>query len=637
MAMPSDTHGGNSLPGAGDLHGEGTTTNAHLGCSPIFSQSNLLSSGAAPAWPNELCQIADMTYGSSVFDVEAAADSDSMTDCVTYAAGDGQKGGLLACSNLLWPMPRHYFASSEGEASERTISSRATFKLSENAKGSTILQSAIKRFLPLVFSHGLTEDEDSDDDVIIEVVITVVNGSEAYPTLETDVRYELVVPTTGPATIHAETVYGAMHGLQTLSQLVKFKPAEDKYRVHSLPIWIDDSPRFDYRGVLIDLGRHFIPIASLERTIDAMSYAKLNVLHLHLSDQESFPMQSHTFPGLWDSAFSDGERYTVREVRNLVKYAHKRGVMVLPEFDAPAHSQGMCAGAPENVCMPGNSKCSSGSNLPLRPVDETFEFLHMHWSEMLSNEDQVFPMDWAHIGGDEVSPSCWSADNVSSAWMSEMGYNESETYTYFVNKHAIAVENLGRKAIVWNDAYNNGQNDIAADLTIEFWTGHNDGVLFRRALKQGYKVISATAHPLYLSNSNDYNVEQVYDYDPCNCGDWDNDENMDCMNQTKYCDQVLGLEAAFWTSDYDASNLENGLWPRAAAMAERAWSPYFLDTYVNATAAANHGNITATSSRLGQFRCELMRRGVAALPTTANWYHKYASNRPGEAGSCMNQ
>ena len=91
------------------------------------------------------------------------------------------------------------------------------------------------------------------------------------------------------------------------------------------------------------------------------------------------------------------------------------------------------------------------------------------------------------------------------------------------------------------------------------------------------------------------------------------------------------------TTDYDASNLENGLWPRAAAMAERAWSPFFLDSYVNETAAANKGNITATSARLGQFRCELLQRGVAALPTTANWYHKYASNRPGEAGSCMNQ
>ena len=105
---------------------------------------------------------------------------------------------------------------------------------------------------------------------------------------------------------------------------------------------------------------------------------------------------------------------------------------------------------------------------------------------------------------------------------------------------------LGRKAIVWNDAYNNGQDDLSKDVTIEFWTGYNDGNLFRRALKQGYKVISATAHPLYLSNSNDYNVAQVYDYDPCHCSDWDNDENMDCMNQTKYCDQVLGLEAAFW-------------------------------------------------------------------------------------------
>ena len=220
---------------------------------------------------------------------------------------------------------------------------------------------------------------------------------------------------------------------------------------------------------------------------------RLNAHHstlLHSTSQESFALQSHTFVDLWDAAFSDSERYTVREMRNLVKYAHKRGVMVLPEFDAPSHSQGMCAGAPDNVCMPSNSKCTSGSNIPLRPVslgsdgtelptfrytimrhaaatipslsvttsskfysspptiqsDETFEFLSKLWKEMVSTDgpndanptttNQVFPMDWAHVGGDEVSTSCWSADNVTSLWMEDKGYNESETYTYFVNKHA---------------------------------------------------------------------------------------------------------------------------------------------------------------------------------------------------------
>ena len=137
-----------------------------------------------------------------------------------------------------------------------------------------------------------------------------------------------------------------MHALKTFSQLVTFEPKSDEYKVYHTPIMIADTPRMAYRGVLVDVARHFMPIKFLEKVIDVMSAAKLNVLHLHLSDQESYPLESKTFPDLWDSAFSATERYTVREMRQLVRYAHMRGVAVLPEIDTPGHSKSMCQGVP---------------------------------------------------------------------------------------------------------------------------------------------------------------------------------------------------------------------------------------------------------------------------------------------------
>ena len=144
-------------------------------------------------------------------------------------------------------------------------------------------------------------------------------------------------------------------------------------------------------------------------------------------------------------------------------------------------------------------------------------------------------------------------------------------------------------------------------------------------------MIAATSHPYYLSNSNDYGIKDNYNYDPCNCHNGVNDDN--CVNTTAACSSIMGLEAAFWTSNFDASNLENSLWPRALAMAERAWSNQKLRFYTNST---KH-EPTSTSDRLGSFRCHLMHRGGAVLPLFSPWDHYYGSNRAGGIGSCMNQ
>lgn len=146
----------------------------------------------------------------------------------------------------------------------------------------------------------------------------------------------------------------------------------------------------------------------------------------------------------------------------------------------------------------------------------------------------------------------------------------------------------------------------------------------RKAAQEGRKIIAAIENPLYLSNYNNYQTRNAYEYDPCRITD-DNYKNQ--INTTAECDQVIGMAAAMWTSDFDASNLENSLWPRGFAMAERAWSPSELGAYTNGTA-----------SRLGDFRCALMQRGVNVSPLKKDWSYTYGSSeRVGEAGSCRDQ
>ena len=171
----------------------------------------------------------------------------------------------------------------------------------------------------------------------------------------------------------------------------------------------------------------------------------------------------------------------------------------------------------------------------------------------------------------------------------------------------------------------------------------------QKAADDGHDVIAASGDPWYLSNSNEYTVRDMYEYDPCDCSN--NQNSVNCVNTTAACARVLGVEAAFWMDSFDSSQLENGLWPRAAAVAERGWSSSKLKWYTNVLRKHNIDiwadlakvqpiptqATQSTATRLGMFRCHLMERGVAAMPVTVEWNHKYGSNRVSEPGSCMVQ
>ena len=275
------------------------------------------------------------------------------------------------------------------------------------------------------------------------VVVTVVSADETLA-LNTSERYTLTVgfPT---ATISADTVYGAMRGLETFAQLVQpdYSVAEQT---------IEDFPRFPFRAVLIDTGRHFLPVSLLQMHLDAMAYAKFNVLHWHIVDMPSFPYVSTAFPHLSASgAFDQRHIYSPADVAGVVSYAKERGIRVIPEFDVPGHTFPSWDRA---AVLAGNStlltRCSAydsvGGYGPLRAdLESTYTFLETLYAEVAA----AFPDAVLNIGGDEVSPGCYEADPEVSAFLKRKNMTGTELVAQFAKRTLGIINKLGKAPMMW--------------------------------------------------------------------------------------------------------------------------------------------------------------------------------------------
>jgi hexosaminidase len=216
------------------------------------------------------------------------------------------------------------------------------------------------------------------------------HGSQKVQRVGDDEAYDLVVTESG-AKLNAPNPLGILHGLETFLQLVTITPSG-----FAMPaVTIHDQPRFVWRGTLIDVGRHFIPIDVLKRNIDGMAAVKLNVLHWHLYDSEGFRIESKRFPKLQEDG-SDGRYYTQEEIRDFIAYAHARGVRIMPEFEMPGHSRSMYVGYPELASGPGPYKMEPGApDAEMDPTrEETYKFIDKFMEEMAG----LFPDEYFHIG-----------------------------------------------------------------------------------------------------------------------------------------------------------------------------------------------------------------------------------------------
>ncbi len=477
--------------------------------------------------------------------------------------------------------------------------------------------------------------------------------------------------------LKAPSSLGILHGLETLIQLLEQK--DDSW---TLPhVSISDKPRFSWRGIMIDVSRHWIPKDVILRTLDAMATVKMNVFHWHLSDDQGFRVESKVFPKLHEDG-SNGLYYTQEDIREVIRFAADRGIRVVPEFDMPGHSKSWQIAYPElsSVSYPLTFGRQDGELFapPIDPTkEEVYDFLDRFVEEMAA----LFPDPYFHIGGDEVNPQHWEANPDIQQFMSENQLKDAHALqAYFNRRMEKILKKHGKRMLGWNEIFH---PDLSEEVVIQAWTSHR--ALFEAVQNGGTGLLSYglyldhilpaekhyAADPLVLAGAIDLEPDTthwkmyhlvmdfagteiqtelvIFDRDPEEvfgffalgedrtpfkngkiennklqftlegpAGEMDFKADLDgdslrgsvslaLLNfptrghKTGGSDQpgtrmprievmrplteeeesrILGGEACQWSEFVDHANVESRIWPRAAAIAEKLWSPASLSVDV---------------------------------------------------------
>ena len=388
-------------------------------------------------------------------------------------------------------------------------------------------------------------------------VLQIRYGRVGRPEQFDEERYSLRVTPMG-VSIDAPTSLGVLRALATLEQL----PITEKKQRYLPEVDIQDRPRFAWRGLSLDAARHFLPVAVIKRNIDGMAAVKLNVLHWHLTDDQGFRIESKVFPRLQTVGSTDGLYYTQAEVREVLAYAAARGVRVVPEFDVPSHTTSWIVAYPRlasNDSTYAPYQLWRTTNVAIDPTRETtYTFLDSLLTEMTT----LFPDPYFHIGGDENDGRNWRRTPRIVAYMraNKMVKADGKTVdkhqlqTYFNRRVLALLQKRGKTMIGWDEILG---PDLPKEAVIQSWRG-----------KKGLNDAAKLGHPVLLSNGYyldlNYSAAAAYAADPL-----PPDTPLTPAEQAL----VLGGEVAMWTEFADSVIIDSRIWPRAAAVAERLWSP----------------------------------------------------------------
>ena len=415
----------------------------------------------------------------------------------------------------------------------------ATFRIAASGPSDPRLDAAIARLTARVFRQaGLSAIHLKSS--FPTVTIECRRPSSGPPALGEDESYQLDITSDG-ARLSAPTTTGALRGMETFAQLIAAGP--DGYQAPA--VHIEDHPRFPWRGLMLDASRHWMPVAVVERNLDAMAAVKLNVFHWHVSDDQGFRVESRRFPKLHELG-SDGNFYTQDDIRRVVAYARDRGIRVIPEFDIPGHATSWLVGYPEIASAPGPYEIQRRWGIFEPTMDpsreETYRFLDAFLGEMCA----LFPDRYFHIGGDEVEETQWKNSTAIQAFAKQHGLATGpELHQYFNRRVQDLLKKHGKIMIGWDEVLGPG---LAADTVIQSWRGPQS---LSDASRKGYRGILSAGY--YLDHL--LPAATHYAVDP---GDGE---------------RILGGEACMWSEYVSAETVDSRIWPRMAAIAERFWSP----------------------------------------------------------------
>ncbi|CAH2065594.1 unnamed protein product [Thlaspi arvense] len=502
----------------------------------------------------------------------------------------------------IWPLPAEV-----NHGGRRMVLSEGFKLVTEGSKyedPSGILKEGFDRMLGIVrLSHVVSGDGNSSGSggsSLLQGLHVIISSSSDELEYGSDESYKLVVASREKpsyAQLEANSVYGALHGLQTFSQLCHFNMKKKVIEILMTPWNITDQPRLSYRGLLIDTSRHYLPLPIIKNVIDSMTYAKLNVLHWHIVDSQSFPLEILSYPKLWNGAYSFSQKYTFEDATAIVKYAQRRGIHVLAEIDVPGHALSWGKGYPS---LWPSKNCQE-------PLDVSSDFTFKVIDGILSDFSKIFKFKFVHLGGDEVNTTCWSTTPRIAQWLKKHRKTEAQAYEYFVLRAQKIALSHGYEIINWEETFNNFGGKLSPKTVVHNWLG--TGVV-EKVTASGLRCIVSNQDKWYLDHI-DTPWQMFYVNEP-----------LENINDQKQQSLVLGGEVCMWGEHIDASDIEQTIWPRAAAAAERLWTPY-------AKLAKNPNKVT---TRLAHFRCLLNQRGVAAAPLVGG-----GRVVPFEPGSCLAQ
>jgi hexosaminidase len=408
-------------------------------------------------------------------------------------------------------------------------------------------------------------------------------------------------------TIEGDTYAGTFYGMQTLIQLLPVQEKKTQVQNPQFPIplvSIHDHPRFQYRGLHLDVGRHFFPLSFVKKYIDYIALHKMNYFHWHLTEDQGWRIEIKKYPllntvaayrngtiiGRYPGTSNDNLRYggyyTQDEVKEIVRYAADRHITVVPEIELPGHSSAAIAAYPWLSCFPDKetripsnpseaSKKMTGKKVQetwgvfedifCAGKDSTFLFLQDVMDEVLA----LFPSKYIHVGGDEAPKTHWKTCPQCQKRIKEHNMkDEHELQSYFIQRMEKYVNSKGRTIIGWDEILEGG---LAPNAIVMSWRGEKGGI---EAAKQKHQVIMTPGPPLYFDHSQTKNedsvviggyspIDKVYQYDPV--------PKELSTEEAKY---ILGAQANLWTEYMKyPSKVEYMLFPRMSALSEVLWTP----------------------------------------------------------------
>ena len=447
----------------------------------------------------------------------------------------------------------------------KTLSGKFTFtketRIINNAKVSQEKLNAYSEALSIVTKSPLNSKTSSEQNITLDLG-KVEGGREAYTLKVSD---KTIV-------ITANTDAGLLYGLQTLAQLV------DNGSVPAVEI--TDAPRFEWRGLHLDVSRHFFDKAFIKRYLDLMSLYKYNVFHWHLTDDDGWRIESKKFPKLTEvGAYRDrlgrtnnqmkglnvddgkpyGGFYTQEDIKEVVAYAKTLNIDVLPEIDVPGHSRAIVKAYPELGARPNSDVLNVGS-------PKTLEFLKELFTEMKG----LFPFAYFHIGCDEVGLGQWLKNEDCIAKMKELGTEDPHVlHRWFAEELQKHLASIDREAIAWCEVLD---TNISKETVVMAWRDNGGWI---KAPKKGHKTVVTPSMQTYFNYQEDIGstapghggyrtiMEKVYKFDPVDKGLTDEQKKL-----------VIGGQGCVWTEYIpEPEHVEFVAFPRAAALAEALWSP----------------------------------------------------------------